>query len=426
MGSFFTLKRFLIFVALPYLVGFFLSQNNLPLVQQILSPVLNQLSSVFRTTPNARVVGEPKNNAKSRGFNAEKCYASLRKEIGKSSSVLADPLPTVVHRNGEADACGTTTMKDLDTELQLVLQEMSEQEGVASCPAFEKYQVESVLTRLVHRLMASSCSSQETDDRAPTEGFYGFCDMGPDRTPILLDHKKLVPVHWKGNSYLPCHFHDAFGVRVTSLSQLWRLAAAAAAEQEEPEEECRETTIDGESVETTCAATTTTRDELHLYAVPAGRVFLHTPSHVGQIIPLPHVQGADPSLPVYLEVLSVRPAVFDVHNFFTRSESDNLVERALAETKDSHKMKRSSTGPEGYTINQRRTSENGFDTDGPTSVAVKRCVSLFHYSSCSIIDNYVVAYTESFVLFADAALMCWDSTSTLKVTPTDCRFSDTI
>jgi len=239
MGSFFTLKRFLIFVALPYLVGFFLSQNNLPLVQQVLSPVVNQLSSVFRTTPNARVVGETKNTAKSRGFNVEKCYANLLKEIGKNSSVLVDTLPTVVHRNGEADACGTTTMKDLETELQLVLQEMSENEGVASCPALEKYQVESVLTRLVHRLML--CSSQE-DDRAPTEGFYGFCDMGPDRTPILLDHQKLVPIHWKGTSYLPCHFHDAFGVRVTSLSQLWQLAAAAAAEPEEPEEECRETT----------------------------------------------------------------------------------------------------------------------------------------------------------------------------------------
>ena len=142
--------------------------------------------------------------------------------------------------------------------------------------------------------------------------------------------------------------------------------------------------------------------------MPAGRVFLHTASHVGQIIPLPHVRGGDPDLPVQLEVLSVRPAVFDVHNFFTRAESRDLVDRALAETKESHRMKRSSTGATGYTVNNRRTSENGFDTDGKTSMAVKRCVCVCFQMFPLFIDKVIcpiqTTYTLCFSLSSQTVL----------------------
>lgn len=115
-------------------------------------------------------------------------------------------------------------------------------------------------------------------------------------------------------------------------------------------------------------------DELPLFAVQAGRVFLFAASYVGQKIVLPHVKGGDPSKPVYLEVLSVRPAVFDLHNFFSKDESAELVDRALKETKETHKIKRSTTGDKASTenVNQRRTSESGFDTNGKTSMLIKR------------------------------------------------------
>lgn len=145
------------------------------------------------------------------------------------------------------------------------------------------------------------------------------------------------------------------GVRVTSLPQLVDLVKQAS---------CSGV---GTNHRDSC-------DEISLFAVQAGRVFLFAASRVGQIIDLPHVKGGDPSKPVYLEVLSVRPAVFDLHNFFTKDESAELVERALKETKESHRIKRSTTGDLASTenVNQRRTSESGFDTNGKTSMTIKR------------------------------------------------------
>jgi hypothetical protein len=122
--------------------------------------------------------------------------------------------------------------------------------------------------------------------------------------------------------------------------------------------------------------------ELHLYAVPAGRVFMFAPAHIGEIIHLPHVTGGDPKKPVYLEVLSVSPRVFDLVNFFSKDESATIVERALEETSESHRIKRSSTGAVGYTVNSGRTSESGFDTNGPTAMTLKK------YVPCYILLQY--------------------------------------
>jgi hypothetical protein len=124
---------------------------------------------------------------------------------------------------------------------------------------------------------------------------------------------------------------------------------------------------------------------LHLYAVPAGRVFMFAPSHIGEIIDLPHVTGGDPDKPVYLEVLSVSPRVFDLVNFFSKDESATIVERALEETSESHRIKRSSTGASGYTVNSGRTSESGFDTNGPTAMTLKKYVPTCYYLVLCII-----------------------------------------
>ena len=375
MGSFFNPRRFVAFVAFPYLVGLLVSHLNLPFVLQFLAPTLDK---AFSSPQGQRILQSnfltPANHKDGEfvGFHVDACYGALLQQLPNPDNFVG--LTTQIHRNGESEPCGSTTV-NLATQLRQVLDDMSHR--IAFCPNWnDKYQVESLLTRLFQHLFHAQCVSLE-DDRSPEDGFYGFCDMGETRTPILIDHNKLVPVtksgHGTKKSYLPCHFHDPHGVRVTSLSQLSQLAA----DPKQPDVSvCRPDTDGAETCaaddeDDTIAATTRT---LHLYAVPAGRMFLHTPSYVGQIIPLPHVQGGDPSLPVYLQVLSVRPAVFDVHNFFTKTESQDLVNRTLAETKESHRIKRSSTGASGYNVNQRRTSENGFDTDGKTSMKVKRCV----------------------------------------------------
>ena len=67
--------------------------------------------------------------------------------------------------------------------------------------------------------------------------------------------------------------------------------------------------------------------------------------------------------------------VFDVVNFFEEDESKAIVDKALRETSESHRIKRSSTGATGYNVNTQRTSENGFDTHGTTAVAVKMYVT---------------------------------------------------
>ena len=82
--------------------------------------------------------------------------------------------------------------------------------------------------------------------------------------------------------------------------------------------------------------------------------------------------STESGLPISLEVMSLSPRVLEVKNFFSSTESEKLVARALAEKRDSHKIKRSSTGTGGYTLNDHRTSENGFDTSGTVAMDIKR------------------------------------------------------
>lgn len=80
---------------------------------------------------------------------------------------------------------------------------------------------------------------------------------------------------------------------------------------------------------------------------------------------------------VTLEVLSLKPRVFDIHNFFNLEESNELMEKALAETSETHRFHRSTTGTTGASVFNKRTSENAWDTHGKTALVVKkRCFSL--------------------------------------------------
>lgn len=259
-----------------------------------------------------------------------------------------------VHRNGEAEPCGSVT------EATNVVSAMKTAAGSFDyCPdEYDQYDFEAFLTvMLASQVPPPNCESV-VDSTRPA-GLFGFCDMGKSRTPVLLDHEELVPIPSgvDGQLSLPCHFHTREGVRVTSMEQLMELSrkAQASGTCENGEEDCP-----------------TANAEFHLYAVPAGRVFMFAPSYVGEIFELPHVSVSS-GLPVYLEVMSVSPRVFDIFNFFDKSESDDLIQRALAETTETHRLKRSTTGASSNSVYDKRTSESGFDTHGETSQKVKKC-----------------------------------------------------
>lgn len=296
------------------------------------------------------------------------CQENLFRLLGFSNPQL-DQVPfqdisIMIHRNGDPEPCGEARSNVGFVQVLLRQYAIMTQN---TCPSeLNKYQVESLLTRTFQNML-SSCPSLEPDGNKKA-GFLGFCDMGPKRTPILLDHNDLVRVAAPdGKTSLPCRFHNREGLRITKLNQLTDLMRLPSTITSGTQD-C---TVDANG-DQTCSTNQHEESSIrHLYAVPAGRVFMFAPSYVGEIFHLPHVKGADNKL-IYLEVLSLEPRVFDVFNFFSRAESEDLVERAIAETKDSHRIKRSTTGASGHSVNSRRTSESGFDTHGPTAVKVKK------------------------------------------------------
>ena len=332
-----SLKLFAATVAVPYLLGFLLSSKIVP--EDHFHRYLQDTS--LATTLDEVIVTN------------EECDAALASLVNKDAF---EGVSLNVHRNGDAETCGEASL-NWDALRKAI-------HTFDYCPdQFDKFDVESLLTRL----LADHVQSCDSGLKDRPRGFLGHCDRGEDRTPILLDRENLVlvpPLH-----SLPCRFHTRDGARITSLKQLSKLL---------------EDTAGACSANETCSAVL----GLHLYAVPAGRVFMHAPSYVGEVFELPHVKGPK-GLPVSLEVISVVPRVFDVHNFFTKEESADLVKRALEETSESHKIKRSTTGAQGKSVNMKRTSENGFDTHGKTSVAVKkRCLEILGY------DEYIESHGD--------------------------------
>lgn len=267
----------------------------------------------------------------------EKCERSIQ-DLFREKGTLLDNLVFSIHHNGDAETCGNVPFDLQSFHSALV--------SMDNCD-MNKYQVESFLTRFFAKTLPNSDCSFPNDKE---EGFLSFCDMGHERTPILLDHNELVRVPEKDS--LPCRFHTREGVRIASLEQLAELAREAQTCNSE-QETCQD------------------RTELHLYAVPAGRVFMFAPHHVGEVFELPHVETKS-GLPVSLEVMSVSPRVFEINNFFSKDESQELVKRALEETAESHRIKRSTTGTVENSIYNKRTSENGFDTSGETALEVKQ------------------------------------------------------
>lgn len=357
-----------LWAAVPYVLGCVLSVFVLPegAVDSILEKILSSMGVIdggeVDTTRN--LVESSETNGAATMISST-CQTRFSRLLGLSMNDKSpyDEISLMIHRNGQPEACGEA--KSGNGFLPELLQQYASftNDNGEACPAaLDKYQLEALLTKTFQK-MVSSCPSEEKDGDKMA-GFMGFCDMGPKRTPVLLDHDDLIPVKRDdGSTSLPCRFHNREGRRITDLKQLIELAQLPSTTVSK--EDCQ-TDANGQQ---TCAVSQST--ERHLYAVPAGRVFMFAPSYIGEIFHLPHVEGSE-NKTIYLEVMSLVPRVFDVFNFFSREESADLVSKAIAETKDSHRIKRSSTGASGYNLNSRRTSESGFDTHGKTAVKVKK------------------------------------------------------
>jgi hypothetical protein len=113
-----------------------------------------------------------------------------------------------------------------------------------------------------------------------------------------------------------------------------------------------------------------------LFFVDQGRLFIWPSFELGHRAIAP-VSDPPNKNPVVLETLSTSPRVFRIYNFFTAADSDALISNALKLSEEDYRLKRSSTGTNGYSIDDKRTSENAFDLSSEVAMRLKkRCFEL--------------------------------------------------
>mmetsp|Transcript_28100 Transcript_28100/g.59083 ORF Transcript_28100/g.59083 Transcript_28100/m.59083 type:complete len:672 (-) Transcript_28100:131-2146(-) len=385
----------------PYLVPVDILVDYLPFLTYAENASVNSLTSA--SAPKADTEEVSVESTQKNTIDSTSKYVDLYKRIVGRGDDPFHGVDIVIHRNGEPGPCARQVFSQdgddntLSAASKALLNAADQiHEGNKPLDHYDKYDLDAMLTYAfvsdssILENKGSGCSPTwtvrnhylDSHSLKLSSEMIKFCDMGIDRTPLQPDHEQMVRV--PGAQSLPCHFHTREGVRITSLDQLANFARDAKV----PNGECApdDRTSDG-----TCGSTDvaeTSRRELHLYAVQAGRVFIFAPKYVGEIIELPHVKVPG-DLPVWLEVISLQPRVFDIFNFFNREESEKIVEKALKETTETHRMKRSSTGASGYNVNSQRTSENGFDTHGTEAQAVKhRCMDVLGF------DTYTESFTD--------------------------------
>jgi hypothetical protein len=276
---------------------------------------------------------------------------------------LAADTPTtfnmILHRNGEPDACGEALSSPISFATAIHKLSLCDKD------AFDKYDVEAILTTLLLDQLSPSDSCGSTDNATAVPGLSGYCDMGPDRTVIQEDHESLVRTP---SGSLPCRFFTREGLRIASIQQLTDYYRSSSRGGNSNSQECL---LEEES----CAKNaSTTTPSIHLYAVPSGRVFMFAPSFIGERFAVTHADTPG-ELPIVLETISLSPRVFEIHNFYSPTEADELVEKALNETSETMGLHRSTTGSVGAVINSKRTSENAWDQNGKTALRLKkRCM----------------------------------------------------
>lgn len=128
-----------------------------------------------------------------------------------------------LHYNGDPEACGSVAPLQLSGYMSNMLDEMKLCDDAANSLA-NKYSFETMLTNSFHYAFDNQgdgtiCASEDDEDKQ-NDGFFGYCDMGPDRTPPQPDRNHLVPTV---QETLPCRFYTREGVRIASLTQLVEL-----------------------------------------------------------------------------------------------------------------------------------------------------------------------------------------------------------
>jgi len=320
-------------------------------------------------TADQQAVKEPAISVDENADYSEKNLQRFQEEIGDDNPF--DDVNFFLHRNGEPLACG----KSLHTVnvIEAFYQALSVFRF--SPVTLHKYEVDTLLTTtLAYYLISwSDCSPHEDDEEERPESpqFIEYCYMGEEHTPKLPDYQYSVPLtKMSGKITHSCHFHTREGLRITSIKQLADYAREIKQKVKDEETNC--IPDDNDNAEETCSSSTIlATSELHLYAVPFGRLFIFAPSHVGEIFDLSHIVSPLGS-PISLQVIALAPRIFELFNFFSKHEAEEVIEHILQETSETHKMQRSATGATGHNIIDKRTSENGFDVASKSAVALKR------------------------------------------------------
>jgi hypothetical protein len=279
--------------------------------------------------------------------------------VNPQQMALLEEVTYAVHYNGNPDSCGAVPTGDsLVTLMEEHLQTMNVCDG-ASTTLNNKYWFETFLTNVFHYQFSkrgdrTTCASEDDDSMAKA-GLFGYCDMGEERTVTQPDSNEIIATE---EETLPCRFFTREGIRIASLTHWLQML-----------QDQKNAHMESCGKEETCAASV----PFDLYAVPAGRVFMFAPKFVGEIFRLDHVRDAT-GQPLSMEVLSLEPRVFDIFNFFDVDESQQLIDKALRETSQTHGLHRSTTGVAGASVFSKRTSENAWDTHGTLALRIKKYV----------------------------------------------------
>ncbi|GKY95250.1 hypothetical protein MPSEU_000487500 [Mayamaea pseudoterrestris] len=305
-----------------------------------------------------------------RTISSSGCLATLQELSRSNDGVIVDDIFFKIHRNGDPEPCGGVT-----SVTNKAMEQIFQALDLCEKSSLSKYEIEAFLTTLFHQeLPEAACGS--ADDSTATPGLIGHCDMGPERTTIQPDHDRLVST---SSGSLPCRFYTREGERISSLDYLLQLVEEAKANAQ------RCVKNDG-NVEDICDTSAT----VHLYAVPAGRMFMLAPSYIGETFRLGHVTDLDEDgKAIVIETISVYPRVFEIHDFFSPTEADALIGKAENEQSATHKLHRSTTGATQGQVFSKRTSENAWDTHGKLALKIKRrCLSMLG------MDEYWESHTD--------------------------------
>jgi hypothetical protein len=252
------------------------------------------------------------------------CERALGELTVKESGdyALYNGISLALHRNGEADYCGLTQPSN-----EALKQALRDING-CRLDGFDRYSIESFMTALFVNLLGKDsdlCGSN--DNSTAPQGLEGFCDMSEARTVRQPDFDKLDRLPSTGT--LPCRFYTREGYRIDSLSGLTSLLRKAI--------RLSSMSCNDHEGDQTCFA----MPSLHLYAVPAGRYFMFAPSAIGERFVVDHIPDIQP---IVVETLSLSPRVFELHDFYSEQEATQLIDEALSETSETHKLHRSTTG----------------------------------------------------------------------------------